>query len=718
MEIRILRTIKPLLAASVVVLSSVVFAASEEQASSEDNLGSTVDLLDFSLQELMTLQVTSVSRRAQRQFDAAAAVFTITQDDIQSLGITSIPEALRMVPGMQVAKLNGNTWSLSARGFNYVFANKLLVLIDGRTVYAPLFSGVNWDIQNVLMDDIDRIEVIRGPGAALWGSNAVNGVINIMTRHSEDTQKTLVKGRAGTEEKAGAFRYGTEIDDDTFIRAYAQGFDRDAQKNKDGSDANDDWFMRQVGFRFDRYISERDDLTIQGDVYEGSTRPPYNVYDTSLHQKVQKTNIDRDQNGGNILARFNRSLDNGSLMIKSYLEYYVNDDLRLNEKRDTWDIDFQHSFDWWDTHHFVWGGNYRVDWYNLDNREQRYITLKERKFNEELYSVFVQDSFKYTPELEFTLSARMQNRMNGGMEFQPNARFSWTPDRETTVWGAISRAVKTPALSETSLQIKNISYMGKLYHPLTGTSNDTFFSVHGNPDLESEKLTALDLGYRKQLTPTFSVDVAAFLNHYKDVTAYQYSGVCDTGLTLEPINEFCYDLANTPPFLGAGGTGPGIFPTMLGNTLEVTTHGFELAFDWQAKDWWRLRLNYSYINVDADSKRKDDYGHRNEQIVEGIAAKHTANLLSSMKLPNQWSLNMWVKFIDKLRLDPHYDVNNIKANTNLDIKLTKALKPGLELSLVGQNLLHHRQAQFYEVFTGQAQTEVERSAYLQLRWEF
>ncbi|WP_330925508.1 TonB-dependent receptor plug domain-containing protein [Candidatus Sororendozoicomonas aggregata] len=711
MKIRILPTRKALPAMSTVVFGAFLWGT----VHADDNLGSTVDLLDFSLQELMVLQVTSVSRRVQRQFDAAAAIYTITQDDIRNLGITSIPEALRTVPGMQVAKLNGSTWSLSARGFNYVFANKLLVLIDGRTVYTPLFSGVNWDAQNVMMDDIDRIEVIRGPGAALWGSNAVNGVINIITKHTEDTQGGLLRGSVGTEEKtAGAVRYGGELSDDTFYRIYAQGFERDGQKNKDGSDARDGWFMHQAGFRFDRYFSDRDDFTLQSDIYEGSTRPPYYVYDPDQHQLKTVNNLDRAQRGGNVLAKFTRSLDNGEVMLKSYGEYYQNDDLRLNEKRDTWDIEFQHSFSWWDDHTLVWGGNYRIDWYNLDPRKNHYVTLKENKFSQKLWSLFVQDSFRYTPTLEFTLSTRVQHNETTGSELQPNARFSWTPNKETTVWGALSRAVKTPALSETSLEITNISYTGILQ------GNDTMFAVSGNPDLVSEKLTAFDLGFRRQVTPDFSVDIAGYLNFYKDVTSYQYygpgqcqSGFQDAVLQDEPV---CIDPLNLPPIVG--GTGPVVFPTILGNTLEVFTHGVEIAADWQIKDWWRLRLNYSYINVDADTQRKDDYGRRNEAIVEGIAAKHTANLFSFMQLPDDWTLNLWFKYMSKLHLDPHYEVNNIKDNANLDIRIAKELKPGLEASLVGQNLLHHRQLQFYEVFTGQTQTNVERSAYLQLRWTF
>ncbi len=707
-----------------------LMVSTDLQSSSKDNLGSTVDLLDFSLQELMVLQVTSVSRRAQRQFDAAAAVYTITQSDISDLGITSIPEALRMVPGMQVAKLNGNTWSISARGFNYVFANKLLVLIDGRTVYSSLFSGVNWDIQNVVLDDIDRIEVIRGPGAALWGANAVNGVINIITKHSEDTQGRLVRGSIGTEERtAGVVRYGGEINEQSFYRVFVQSFDRDAQvKSPTGRSASDDWKMRQAGFRFDYYLSDKDELTLQGDLYEGSTRPPYYVYDISKHSFETRDHVDRDQNGGNFIAQYKQSLGSGELILKSYYEKYVNDDLRLKEGRETWDLEFQHGFPWWDTHYFIWGGNYRVDWYNLDDREKQFIAVEKRKFNEELYSAFVQDSFKLRPDLDITLSARMENNRVTGNEFQPNMRFAWTPDRTMTVWGAVSKAVKTPALSETSLTITNISYLGKTIEPgFQGIPS--MFSVSGNPKLDSEKLTAFDFGFRKQVNPQLSVDVAGYLNFYKDVTSYQESGSCVTqGFDPSPLSQsfgllICDDSA-IRNYVSDGRGGvipmPGVvaFPTVLANSLEVFTHGLELALDWKVKEWWRLRFNYSYINVDADSSKKDGYGDANENVVEGIAAEHTANLLSSMKLPDKWTLNIWLRYISKLHLDPHYEVNNIKANTNADIKVSKEIKPGLEFSLVGQNLLDSQQLQFYEVFTGQMQTEVQRSVYAQIRWKF
>ena len=539
---------------SVAFFSAMFIGLTIKNVYSNDHLVSTVDLLDFSLKELMVLQVTSVSRRVQRQFDAAAAIYTITSDDIQQFGVTSIPEALRMVPGMQVAKLNGSTWSISARGFNFVYANKLLVLIDGRTVYAPLFSGVNWDAQNILMDDVDRIEVIRGPGAAMWGTNAVNGVVNIITKTAEDTQGGLVRVDAGTYERlAGAFRYGAEVGEDGYLRGYVQRFDRSAQNNKDGSLANDGWSMNQTGFRLDYYSSNNDELTVQGDIYEGATRPPYYVYDQEgLQRQFVKMENNRPQRGGNLQSRYNHKLENGELILKSYLDYYASDDIRLSEERNTWDIEFQHSFQWGGGHNFLWGGNYRVDWYDLDDKNQRYITIEQNNFNEEVYSFFVQESFKYTKNLELTFDGRMENS-NSGKEFQPSARFSWTPDNKTTYWGAVSKAIKTPSLSSTSVDISGLSYIGKL--EINGFDHDTMFSVNGNKDLKSEKLTAFDFGFRRQLNKDISIDIAGFFNFYKDVTMFDKSEVCQKGFVSFATSPFslCFDPLNPPPLFGGGG---------------------------------------------------------------------------------------------------------------------------------------------------------------------
>ncbi|MDP0563185.1 MAG: TonB-dependent receptor [Candidatus Endonucleobacter sp. (ex Gigantidas childressi)] len=704
---------------SVIIFSSMLIVFTSRETYSSDGFKSTIDLLDFSLQELMVLQVTSVTRRSQRQFDAAAAIYTITHDDIKQLGITSIPEALRMVPGMQVAKLNGSTWSVSARGFNYVYANKLLVLIDGRTVYAPLFSGVNWDSQNILMDDIDRIEVIRGPGAAMWGTNAVNGVVNVITKSAEDTGGGLVVVSGGTQERlAGAFRYGAEVGEDGYLRGYVQKFDRAAQNKKDGSSAHDGWSMKQTGFRLDYYFPNSDGLTIQGDLYEATTKPPYYVYDQEgLQNKFVNINNDRPQGGANLLARYHGKLGSGDMMLQSYLEYYASDDLRLNEKRQTWDIEFQYGLEWRENHYFLWGGNYRVDWYDLDDKNKRYLTLEQNNFNEEVYSFFIQESFKYTRNLEFTFDGRMESSRSGKV-FQPSARFSWRPDNKTTVWGAVSKAVKTPSLSETSVQVGGLSYIGQM--KILNTPHDTMFNVNGNPDLKPEKLTAFDVGFRRQLNKDVSIDVAGFWNFYKDVTIFEYSTVCQKGfVALNSTTQFslCFDPLNPPPIMG--GEGPLGYPTVLGNNMEVMTDGLELSVDWRVEDWWRLRLNYGYINVNAtaNSSVQKGYGAPNELLVEGSAAEHTFNVFSFMSLPDQWSLNIWLKFMDNLDNDL-YNINNVRQTMNLDVKVTKILQPGLELSLVGQNLLHANQLQFYDIFTGQTATAVTRSAYFQIRWTF
>ena len=435
----------PLLAgAFTALIGSHVFA--------EANPAEDEELLDLSLEELISLDVpdvTSVSRKKQRLMDSAAAVYVITSEDLQRSGVTSIPEALRMVPGMQVARLNGNTWSISTRGFNYIFANKLLVLMDGRTVYSPLFSGVNWDVQDTMLEDIDRIEVIRGPGAALWGANAVNGVINIITKHAADTQGGLLSTGFGSEEKAfSAYRYGGEISEDAYYRAYYKVFHRDGMKNIDGSDAADDWKIHRAGFRTDWRASNGADVTIQGDLYTGSTRPPMKVY--AGLEKVMDTNpnLSRDQKGGNLIGNWKYKYDNTSdISIRTYYDRYENYDHRAVNKRDMGDIEFQHHFKPWNQHDLIWGGGFRLTQYNLS--DMRDIQLSGSSRTDRLYSAFIQDDITFTPEWSLTLSSRFEHNSFTGYEIQPNARVTWKAAEDRTFWGSISRAVKTPSISET-----------------------------------------------------------------------------------------------------------------------------------------------------------------------------------------------------------------------------------------------------------------------------
>ena len=454
------------------ILASSLFFAMNAHADHPAQESVDDDFLDFSLEELISLDipdVTSVSRKKQRLMDSAAAIYVITSEDILRSGVTSIPEALRMVPGMQVARLNGNTWSISTRGFNYIFANKLLVLIDGRTVYSPLFSGVNWDVQDTLIEDIDRIEVIRGPGAALWGANAVNGVINVITKKAADTQGGLVSLGAGNEEKAfGAYRHGGEFGDTGFYKVYVKTFERDGLAKADGSDANDDWKMKRVGFRTEWKPAADTDFTLLGDIYEGTTRPALKVFNKDepfAGDKGMQTleNTSRDQRGGNLIAHWKKTVsDTEDYSLRAVIDDYQNFDYRVTEKRQSFDLEFQHYFQPIENHDLVWGLSFRRTWYQMS--DMRYIIHRDENGQpkdsrqDNLYSLFAQDDITLNHHWNLSFSARYEHNEFTGKEFQPNAKLTWKVNDNRTLWASVSKAVKTPSVSETSVYTDNITF--------------------------------------------------------------------------------------------------------------------------------------------------------------------------------------------------------------------------------------------------------------------
>ncbi len=352
----------------------------------------TDDLTELSLEELMDIEITSVSKKPERLADAAAAIFVITQEDIRRSGVTSIPEALRMVPGINVARIDSNKWAITSRGFNGRFANKLLVLIDGRIVYAPSFSGVYWEVQDTLMEDVDRIEVIRGPGATLWGANAVNGVINIITKSVADTQGGLVAMGAGTKERGfGGVRYGTDMGEATYGRFYAKGFKRDEFVHTTGDDAGDDWDMLRGGFRVDSLLYDRDPVTVQGDIYHGNINQTLNLsilsapYSDILEDKSKVS-------GWNLLTRWQHTLSPTSdLTLQAYYDRTDRDDAVYGEIRNTFDIDLQHQFAAYERHEVIWGLGYRYVHDDISTNSSNTLILDPDSSSDELFSAFVQD---------------------------------------------------------------------------------------------------------------------------------------------------------------------------------------------------------------------------------------------------------------------------------------------------------------------------------------
>ncbi len=490
------------------------------------------DLAEMSLEELMNIEVTSVSKKAERLSDAAAAVFVITREDIRRSGATSIPEILRIAPNLQVARVDSSQYAITARGFNSTTANKLLVLIDGRTVYTPLFSGVFWDVQDTLIEDIDRIEVISGPGGTLWGSNAVNGVINIITRHSKDTTGGLATVGGGTDEMGAGARYGAKLGEHATARIYGKGFSRDNTVNGRGMSAQDSWKKGQLGFRSD-WERGRDGLTVQGDAYTGS---------------IDQVGDDKSISGANMLTRWNRSLQDGSaIQVQAYYDRTRRVYPRtFSETLDTYDIDAQHRFSLGQSHDLVWGGGYRLMHDSVIN-STGLAFLPDRK-NLRLVNGFVQDTIALHERLRLTLGMKLENNSYTGLEVQPSARLAWKFRDDSLLWTAVSRVVRTPSRLDR-----------ELFSP-----NTPPFLIAGGPNFKSEKLIAYELGYRAQPTSRATVSVSTFYNVYDDLRSVQPA---------------------------PGGDVP--FPT--GNKRKGNPYGPEPWAIFAMLDWWRLSAGYNYL---------------------------------------------------------------------------------------------------------------------------
>jgi iron complex outermembrane recepter protein len=572
------------------VLSAVLGAVILPVAGAQDSVSSYKKL---SLRELMEMEVTSVSRRAEKLTETASAIQVITGEDIHRSGATSLPEALRLLSNLQVAQVNSSQWAISARGFNNVLANKLLVLIDGRTVYTPLYAGVFWDVQDVVMEDVDRIEVISGPGGTLWGANAVNGVINLITKDAKETQGLFVETAAGNElQKYGAFRYGGAITPRLHYRVYAKTTERDSTLRLNGTDAGDEWTMHQGGFRADWEPQASDMVTLQADFYKARPNP-----DGTVPVKVS---------GRNVLGRWKRTLSEKSgLQLQWYYDYTWRDfGNRFTEALDTWDFDGQHSFPIGDRHRITWGGGTRLMSHKVANLPLFGFQPGQRKLA--LYSAFLQDEIVLIHDrLRFIIGSKFEHNDFTGYEVQPNARVAWTPTGNQTIWAAVSRGVRTPARIDHDFYLK---------------ASPTLTVLSGDPDFRSEEVMANELGWRVQPHETLSVSLSLFYNEYDHLRTAEPGG---------------------PPF--------GL-PISIGNGVEAHTHGAELATTWQCTRWWRLRGGYTLLKKSTEIKA--DSRDRNRGTVESDDPEHQVVVQSSFDLPGNIKLDTIFRYMDDLP-DPY-----------------------------------------------------------------
>jgi len=494
----------------VALLGCTIFCSTNAFSSERD------DTLDLSLNELMNTQIYSASKRPEKLSEVPAAAFVLSSEDIANSGVTSIPEALRLVPGVQVAQSNSNNWAISIRGSNRQFSNKLLVMIDGRTVYTPLFSGVFWDAQDYILEDIDRIEVIRGPGGTLWGANAVNGVINIITKEARKTQGSYVSATVGTHDDILEFRQGGKTEGGNYYRAYGKVKDIsefiDSERDRS---SNDDWQQGRAGFRFDFRDGSYDPVTLQGDVYSGKREARFKVPNTTAPFFTEEA-FGEHHTGANVLLKWNKPLTNEiDSDISAYIDYVHRDsDFLVEQERVTFNLDFQVLYNE-GIHNIIAGAETRFIKDNLNNTAA--LAYQPESTSTKILSAFMQDRLELIENTLFlTLGTKVDYNEYTDVEFQPNVRALWQISENHSVWSSVSRAVRTPSRAENSLS--NLT----IYEP--GVLSPGILSSIGNESYESEKLTAYEIGYRGDLSENLFMDATAFYNDYSDLRTLEAVG--------------------------------------------------------------------------------------------------------------------------------------------------------------------------------------------------
>jgi iron complex outermembrane recepter protein len=565
-----------------VALSSAVMAQTHTQLASD--VGA---LKEVPFEELFNLEITTVSKRPERLVDVPSAIQVITSEEIRRSGATSLPEALRLAPNLQVAQVNSSTWAISARGFNATTANKLLVLIDGRSVYTPLFSGVFWDVQNVMLEDIDRIEVISGPGATLWGANAVNGVINVITKSARDTQGVLLSGGGGSHLRGfGNARYGGKVGQDVYFRLHGMGFDRDDTKLRSGRDADSSWFIGQGGFRADWLPSNGEKVMLLGNFYGGDIG--------------QTAPGDVTVDGQNLLGRWTHPLAGDSEI--SLQLYWDRTHRRITgsiaEVLNTYDLEFQHRLPLGERNKLIWGGGYRLMHDEVSNAAALAFLPGKRDLH--LFSGFVQDEITLLREQLFlTIGSKFEHNDYSGFEFQPSVRLAWMPVTDQTIWAAVSRAVRSPSRIDT-----------EVFAP----STPPFLLQGGGDRFDSETVISYELGYRTELAQRLGLSISTFFNDYDDIRSVE-------------------------PIAGA----PGQFIIL--NRLRAKTYGVELSATWQPLEWWRLRGGYTYFRKEI---HLGDSGDINRGRGEGNDPHHQFLVQSMINLPADLEFDSVLRYVDNL----------------------------------------------------------------------
>lgn len=659
--------------------ASVALALSGTTALAVPQQSSTRELKRLSLEELMSVEITSVSRTEESLQSAAAAIAIVSNEDIERSGATSIPEALRLVPGLHIARRNSSYWAMSARGFSSSNSEKLLVLSDSRSLYTPLFSGVLWDAQEYVLEDIDRIEVIRGPGAALWGSNAVNGVINITTKNARDTQGTHLEAALGDEEEVNAAaRYGGTIGEDVYFRVFAKHGERDDtfQPRIAGSD---DWRLTRAGVRADWDVSAADTVTLLAGAYRGDVGQ-YTPSVALTGVAGVEGELRTDLTGGNVLARWQHRIDDDSeLQVRFYYDRTDRDDPSFEDVLDTYDLDFQHGFRLGSfaavPHEILWGVNYRFT--HNSNTSKSFFALDPSDSDDSVVSAFVQDQMPFGEHVQLTLGSKFGYNEFSGFEVQPSIRAAWDIAASASIWGAVSRAVRVPTRLERDISID-----------ATPNANPVLRLV-GNEDFESEELIAYELGVRWQAAPELSFDVAAFHHDYDGLASLELG----------------------TPFVDPR-DGRTVIPLENRNLTDGDSHGVEALITFIPLSSWRLTASYSYIELSLDPRGMDI---NRGKLLEGATPRHQWALRSLLDLTGSVQLDAQFRSSSAVRSSQELVTGGIPGYSELDVRVAWRATEQLQLSIVGQNLLHDHHPEFGAPLT---RGEIERGVYGKIAWDF
>jgi iron complex outermembrane receptor protein len=614
------------------------------------------DIAELSLEQLSDIVITSVSRQEERLGNAAASIYIIGSNDIRRSGARTLPEALRLAPNLQVARSDARNYAITARGFNSLQSNKLLVLIDGRSVYTPLFSGVFWDAQDVLMEDIERIEVISGPGATIWGANAVNGVINVITRSAKDSQGGLLAGSASSDERDATVRYGGTLPNGGHYRAYARYVEADDTARESGALPGTGYSRRQAGFRAD-WDRSRGGLTISGDVYEG--------------ELAQATGQNNSISGANLVARLTRRLsDDASVRIQLVLDHTERDQPgAIVEKLDTVELEAQHSVRLAGTHNVTWGGGYRYSRDRIING--RLIGFLPPEVYLHWGSLFAQDEIALPGNLKLTAGAKVEHNHYTGAEFLPSLRLAWAPDNRQLVWGSLAHTVRTPSRLDRDF-----------YTPLTPRliAGVPRYISGGGPDFQSETANVAELGYRIQPSPQWTYSATAFFADY------------DRLRTQEPNPR-------GPAYSGL---------SEVRNMAYGHTRGIEMWARWQPLDGWRLNGGLVVQRVRTGLRP----GSLDASAGFGVATadpSHYWQLRSSHDLSASMQLDWTLRHVGALPRPA------VPSYNELDLQWLWKATPNIDVALIGQNLLHRSHAEFGAAST---RSVFERAAVLKITVRF